>query len=494
MTVRLILRLLIRVPALLVCVLLPVSAWAAPGDILFSDNFNDGTLAPWTTTNAARSGILSAPPQIAASGSAAFTRNNPVTVTSPTFNAAVPAARLNIWIRRGSDAFANSEDTDDTEDLYIEYQRADSSWALLGSYLGSGTSGQIYTDSYVLPADARHGALAIRLRQIDGSGFDYDYWHFDDVTVTEIAPAGPLVVGSCDDFESGLANWTVNPTSGLAGISGATSSSPSNSLFLNGGVVNVDSVVVDTTDAFFSNLTVWVRRGSDSFSENPDGGENLVIEYLDDVGSWVALETFTGNGGPGAIFSRSYTLPASGRHANFQVRFRMTAGSGAIWDFWHVDDVCFDQNMIPSLIVSKDAQTLTDPFNGGSNAKAIPGAIVEYTIDVSNQGPGPVDSSSLVITDPLPAETALFVDTTVGDPIVFSQGPVASGLNYSYASDVTYSNQAGGGAPYNYTPMPDGQGFDPAITGYRINPTGVMNGAVGGNMPSFNIRFRVRVQ
>ena len=47
-----------RLPVLLAAVLLaPARLLAAPGDILFSDNFEDGSLAPWTTTNGARSGV-----------------------------------------------------------------------------------------------------------------------------------------------------------------------------------------------------------------------------------------------------------------------------------------------------------------------------------------------------------------------------------------------------------------------------------------------------
>jgi uncharacterized repeat protein (TIGR01451 family) len=471
---------------------LPVTGMAAPGDILFSDNFNDAPLAPWTTTDATRSGSLTGPQVRNSPPRGGYTRHGVVTVTSPTFNAAVPAARLEIWVRRGDDAF--SEDTDPTEDLALEYQRADSSWGTLNTYLGSGTNGQIYNDSYVLPPDALHGALALRLRQTGGSGPDFDYWHFDDVVVTEIAPAGPLEVGSCDYFENGLANWTVTQTTGLAGISSATSSSPVSSLFLNGGVVNVDSTVIDTSDVWFSDLTIWIQRGSDTFSEDPDTGENLVIEYLNDVGVWVGLETFSGNGGPGTIYARTYTLPAGGRHANFQLRFRMTGGSGAIYDFWHVDDVCFEQVIVPSLLVSKIAQTLTDPVNGGSNPKAIPGAVVQYTLGVSNQGLGAVDANSMVITDPLPANTALYVVTSGGDPIVFVDGATPSGLTYTYATDVTFSNQVGGGPPYNYVPVPDAQGFDPLVTGYRINPGGAMNPTVGANTPSFNIRLQVRIQ
>jgi len=481
----------IRVAALLVLLASPAVVIAAPGDILFSDDFNDATLAPWTTSDASRSGILTGA-QVASSGSAAYTRNDAVAVTSPSFFAAVPAARLDIWIRRGSDAF--SEEPDANEDFYVEYQRADSSWGVLGTYLGSGTSGQIYTDSFALPADALHGTLAIRARQITGSGFDWDYWHFDDVVVTEVAIPPPVAVGSCDDFESGLSNWTVNQTTGLAGISDDTSSSPSNSLFLNGGIVDVESIVIDTSDVWFSDLTVWVRRGSDAFSEDPDVGENLVVEYLDDLGTWVALETFRGNGGPGQTFARTYNLPAGGRHTSFQLRFRMTGGSGAPDDFWHVDDVCFDQTITAIPLVSKIAQTISDPVSGGANPKAIPGAIVRYTLGVSNQGLGAIDAGTLVITDPLPADVALFVDTSGGDPIVFINGPVLSGLSYSYATDVTYSSQVGGGPPYNHIPAPDADGYDPAITGYRINPGGSMNPTVGTSVPSFNIRLQVRVQ
>lgn len=466
---------------------------AAPGDILFSDDFEDGTLANWSTTNGSASGVSNNTGYAGSGSFGAYTRNQAVTVTSPSINTAVPEARLELWVRRGADSF--SEDTDTNENLVLEYRRSDNSWAALRSYPGSGTKGQIYQDGFNLPPDARHGNFAIRLRQTAGSGFDFDYWHFDNVRVTELAPAPPLVVGTCDDFESGIAaNWSVNASGGLAGSSSATASSPSSSLYLNGGVVSVSSNVIDTSDASFSDLTLWVRRGDDLFSEDPDGGENLVIEYLDSGGGWIALETFSGGGTPGQTFVRSYSLPAGGRHSGFRLRFRMTAGSGTIWDFWHIDDVCFDQLPIPLLQISKSAQTLSDPINGLSDPKAIPGATVEYTITVQNLGPGPVDADSLIITDPLPAVTALFVDTGSGDPVIFADGPTPSGLSYNFATDVTFSNQAGGGPPYSYVPTPDADGFDAAVTGIRIAPTGTLSAASGGGSPSFIVTLRVRIE
>lgn len=474
-------------------VLLPGLLLAAPGDTLFSDDFEDGSLAPWSTTNNSISGVSNNSGYAGSGSYGAYTSNQAVTVTSPSFNAAVPEARLELWIRRGADSF--SEDTDNNEDLVLEYRRADNSWVQLNRYAGSGTNGQVYQESFILPPDARHGNLAIRLRQTQGSGFDFDYWHFDNVRVTELAPPPVIGVGSCDDFEGGLStNWSINTSTGFAGTNTVTSSSPISSLFLNGGVVTVTSNVIDTSDASFSDLTMWVRRGADSFSEDPDNGENLVIEYLDGIGNWITLETFTGGSGFGQVFLRTYNLPAGGRHSGFRLRYRMTAGSGAGWDYWHVDDVCFDQVPLPSLQLTKVSQTLSDPINGTVDPKAIPGAYIRYTIALVNQGIGPVDADSLVITDPLPAGTALYVDTSSGDPIAFIDGTTPSGLTYNFATDVTFSNQVGGGAPYNYIPNPDAAGFDAAITDVRVAPTGVMNAAAGGNSPSFNITLSVRIE
>jgi len=148
----------------------------------------------------------------------------------------------------------------------------------------------------------------------------------------------------------------------------------------------------------------------------------------------------------------------------------------------------------PSLTVVKSSEVLSDPVDGSTNPKRIPGSVVRYIVNVTNSGTGVVDASTLVITDPIPANTSLCVTTTCSNPIVeFIDGSPVSGLSFNYAANVSYSNTAGGGAPFSYTPVPDANGFDVAVTGIRIAPTGTMNGTGGGN-PSFTVRFRVRVK
>jgi uncharacterized repeat protein (TIGR01451 family) len=160
--------------------------------------------------------------------------------------------------------------------------------------------------------------------------------------------------------------------------------------------------------------------------------------------------------------------------------------------FYNIDEQTFTVN-VPALQITKSSAVLSDPVNGATNPKRIPGGIVRYAVTVTNTGPATVDASSLAITDPVPASTTLCVSTLCSNPIVeFIDGSPTSGLSYSYASNVTYSNTVGGGAPFTYVPVADANGFDAAVTGIRVAPTGTMAAASGGN-PSFTIRVRVKV-
>lgn len=139
------------------------------------------------------------------------------------------------------------------------------------------------------------------------------------------------------------------------------------------------------------------------------------------------------------------------------------------------------------LTIDKTSTVISDPLNGTTNPKLIPGAIVEYAILVTNVGSLAVDASSVVITDPLPANVTYDAST----PVTFTNGTTASGLNsFNAATMVTYSNQSGGGAPYTYTPT---AGYDANVRGIRIAPTGTMAAATATTQPSFTIRFRARI-
>jgi len=206
----------------LLYVLAAVDVLAAPGDILFS-NLN-GNLNGWTVNSSG--GDANIDNKAAASGRSLELRWGTVSVTSDDIDASsAAAAQLSVWVRRGDDSF--SEDPDSGEDFYIDYRDAGGAWNNLVSYPGDGTPGEILMPVLQLPAAALHANLSIRLRTTGNDGPDWDYWHVDDVVVTETAPSvSSFGLDSCEDFESGIGSWTVSSSGGTAGTSTQTSLSP----------------------------------------------------------------------------------------------------------------------------------------------------------------------------------------------------------------------------------------------------------------------------
>ena len=142
-----------------------------------------------------------------------------------------------------------------------------------------------------------------------------------------------------------------------------------------------------------------------------------------------------------------------------------------------------------TLVASKASLTQSDPVNGSVNPKAIPGAVVSYSITVQNTGPSTVDSNSVFIVDALPAEIAV---GTAASP-TFTQGTPASGLTLTVGTDVRYSNSATAPASFaacTYTPA---AAYDPAVRFVCINPKGTMAGSTG-TPPSFTVSFRSQIK
>lgn len=484
---------------LLLLVLFPSAvAYAGPGDILFSDDFDSGatcsTLSPvWTSSVAANAGIntdTSASPSCSL-----FTGQGPVTVTSQSLDlSGIAGADLTAWVRKGDDAF--SENPDNGEDLVLEYRNSAGFWISWQFFSANAlANGAITIVSNNFPLSALHSNFALRWRQTGGSGANFDFWHIDDVVITEsgIAPPPNLNANFCDRFENGLQNFTAN-NSTFVGTGNQTSNSPNNSLFLRHGTATATSVTLSATS--LSSISVWVRRGDDSFSENPDNGENLIIEAFNNLGVWVELETFAGLGTQGEIFNRTYTPTADLMHPDFQIRFRLTTASGSDFDYWHVDDLCF-VSANPNINVQKTSQILSDPINGLVNPKAIPGAIVRYLITITNTGEGIADDGSVSVTDTLDANTTFFSGDLDGSgaPFIFTDGSGSNSTGLSVDFSGLGSSSDGvaffNGANSSITPSTD---FDAAVRALSITLDGPINGTTAGGTPSFQIEFNARIE
>jgi uncharacterized repeat protein (TIGR01451 family) len=152
--------------------------------------------------------------------------------------------------------------------------------------------------------------------------------------------------------------------------------------------------------------------------------------------------------------------------------------------------------LLPPATANKTATIVSDPVNGAVTPKAIPGALVDYTITVTNASGAAIDSGSLAVIDPIPAQEKFCVGdlgAAGSGPIAFSLVANLTGLAYTYVSlssqadDVDFSRD--GGATWTYVPTPDADGCDAAVNAIRVHPHGL--DAVAG---VFSVRFRVKLK
>ena len=272
-------------------------------------------------------------------------------------------------------------------------------------------------------------------------------------------------------------------------------------------VVNVDSVTTWSAafnggvaqSTFYPGQSVFIRAEvSDPFGAFDIGGANLTLidpsnfTHLNNVA--MTAQGAPATCGPSAtatatcIFQTQFNLPASPSLGGWTIRVTAREGTENT-----VTDLGVGSFTVvipqPSLTLVKTSTVLSDPQNLAVNPKRIPNAVVRYEISVTNSGPGTVDAGSLVITAPIPADSTMYV--AGANPVVFINGTTASGLTFNYASHVSYSS-AGATGPWDYTPSPDANGYDPLVRAIRIAPAGVMSAAGTGN-PSFTVQFQARI-
>ncbi|NJN50451.1 MAG: hypothetical protein HC809_00295 [Gammaproteobacteria bacterium] len=194
-------------------------------------------------------------------------------------------------------------------------------------------------------------------------------------------------------------------------------------------------------------------------------------------------------------FARDASVSSSGAANNGLVLRPGLPTAPVQANYFNIDEQVFSV-VFTRLEVTKTSTTVLDPINVAAQPKAIPGAWVQYSLNVVNRGPGSADSNTVVIVDALPASaTALCVTAAcsgAATPVVFDDtgSAIPTGLTFVYATHVSYSTD---GVTFNHVPAPDAAGFDAAITHVRIAPAGPMLPPTVAGDPSFVLRYVVRV-
>lgn len=248
------------------------------------------------------------------------------------------------------------------------------------------------------------------------------------------------------------------------------------------------------TTNFDRGSTVYVRAVvSDPFGSFDIAGANVTI--LDSAGTTIvnniAMAQVADSGAATRTYEYAFVVPNTAAAGAWTTR--VLAREGTENTITDLGVGSFDI-VLPALSVQKLSSVVSDPINGATNPKRIPGSVVRYTVTVTNAGAGAVDASTLAIADPLPADVELCVTAACGGVLAFVDGSPASGLTFTYATHTSFSSAPSGGAPYSYTPAPSPDGYDANIRGIRIAPNGAMAGASSSGATSFSIRFNVRVR
>ncbi|HEB81700.1 MAG TPA: hypothetical protein ENJ11_02440 [Gammaproteobacteria bacterium] len=269
-------------------------------------------------------------------------------------------------------------------------------------------------------------------------------------------------------------------------------------------VINIDNLQVFSAayngtgqlSSYTPGSTVYIRATvSDPFGNADINGASITItDSLSTVQvNNAAMTQVATLDGATLVYEYAYTLPAT---PDGRWNVSVTAMEGTEGTISHTAQTTMVVGA-PALNVSKSSLVLSDPVNA-TNPKAIPGAIVEYSIDISNTGFGYVDIDSLVVADPV-ATGSTFYFGSPANPVSFIDGATSSGLSFTFSSlgsttdDVDFSND--GGATF-ITPTTDANGYDttvPPVNFIRITPRGSFRGSDGINHPSISLKFRVRI-
>jgi len=236
--------------------------------------------------------------------------------------------------------------------------------------------------------------------------------------------------------------------------------------------------------------TVYLRAGvSDPFGSYDIN--SAVIDITDPNGVTTSGIMTVPTGGDSGLatktFEYAHTLPSGAVDGNWTVNVTAREGSeGTVSD---------DLSGVFSIYNPPGNVTLVKmKHNVGPTGYDIPGETVRYSLIVTNFDSRAIDSGSLELVDPIPANTALVAI----DPVVtISNAPATTGLTLNYLGLTSATDQvefSTDGSNFNYQPSNIVNGTDPNVTHIRFRPTGGMNGASGGNNPSFTTTFKVMIK
>ncbi len=232
-----------------------------------------------------------------------------------------------------------------------------------------------------------------------------------NLTVAEVGGAATNVIpGSIDR----ITTFTVsNTTNGVQDFR----------LIATNDAAGAGTAFGDTDNFEGANVRVFVDNGNGTYDPALDTGTfidelgadqtltvfvlvDIPVGQVNDDTAGITLRAFAASSGTAGTLGADATQTA-GADTPLVVDtvFGDTAGApnttgDLARDGSHSDDDEYDV-VTAALTVIKSQTVISDPFNGAVNPKAIPGAVIEYCVDINNTGATQADA--IVLTDAVPA-------------------------------------------------------------------------------------------
>lgn len=233
------------------------------------------------------------------------------------------------------------------------------------------------------------------------------------ITLT-VAEVGSVTTSVAPGASAQVTAFTVTNTSNDTLDLGLTAAQLAGGTAAHGGTDNFD----------VTGLGVFVDTNSNG---TYDAGTDLAATFLDEVAADASRTVFLvgaipvarvngdvagvtltaqarasgGVGSQGAVIAETVGANTAGMDTVFADAAGPVAGDAAR-DGKASDDDDYTVSA-PTLTVTKQSRVVSDPINGSTNPKLIPGAVVEYCIVVTNAAGGAA-ANTVAISDPLPAQ------------------------------------------------------------------------------------------
>lgn len=213
-------------------------------------------------------------------------------------------------------------------------------------------------------------------------------------TIKTISLGQPISLPFADNFPStsiNVGNWVYSHGATIDSMGIREPSAPL-SLRLNGDPSDADTIMSQAIDlSGLSDVKVSFIYERGGGGESPEAGDDLFLEYYNNLGSWSPLKQLLGSGQDMTYYEPvTVDVPPDGYHPGFRIRFRNLADVGA-YDDWFVDNVRIDH----SPAISVTPLSLNRTVGAGDST-------VDHLL-ISNSGLGGLGYSLVVVADVSPS-------------------------------------------------------------------------------------------